>query len=92
MIGILALDSTLIDITCWNDSVGQQLLGCSMKVCNSGFVAEDCNDDLLSVDELQEVTGLVKKREGLVTLINNGSYSKEGKKYINLNDFKWVAE
>ena len=92
MIGVLALDSALIDITFWTDSAAQMFLGCSMKVCHSESVAEDCNDNLLSTDELQGMTDLVKEREGLVSFITKGSYSKDGKKYINLEDFKWVAK
>ena len=38
------------------------------------------------------MTDPLKKREGLVSLIVKNYCSKDGMKYINLKDFKWVAE
>ena len=62
-----------------------------MDVSNSEFIAEDGSANLLLIDELREMTDLLKKREDLVSLIIQGPYSKDGKNYINLKDFKFVA-
>ena len=63
-----------------------------MTAYHSGFVAGDGNGGLLSSDKLKEMTDLVKNRRGLVNLTMKGSYSEDGKKYINLETFEWVAE
>ena len=91
-IGFVALDATLLDVTCWNGSAALRLLGCSMKEYPPGFVAEGSNDKLLSSDELKEMTGLLKKRQGLVNLTTKGPYSRDSKKHINLVSFEWVVE
>ena len=56
------------------------------------FVAEDGNDSLLSIDDFQEPTALVKLREDPVSLIIKDPYSRDGKSHNDLEDFKWVAE
>ena len=45
--------------------------------------------DLHSSDKIQEMIGLVNKRQGFVNFTVEGSY-KDGKKYINLVSFEWV--
>ena len=59
-----------------------------MRVRHSEFVAEDSNGNLLSSDELKDITGLVKKRQGPVNLTIKNSYSKDGKKHINFVSFE----
>ena len=49
-----------------------------MKVCHSEFVAEVGYHKPLSIDELQEMTDLLKKRGGLVGLIVKVSYCEDG--------------
>ena len=63
-----------------------------MKSCHSEFVAEDGNGGLLSSDELNEMADHVKKRQGFVNLTIKSPYSKDGKRYMNLENFEWVAE
>ena len=48
-------------------------------------------DDLLSTEKIQKMTELVNKRQDLVNFTVKDSY-REGKKYINLVDFKWFSE
>ena len=60
LIEFLASDSTAINITCWKDYVTQRLLGCSIEVYHYEFVTDDGNDGLLSSDELNEMTDLLK--------------------------------
>ena len=87
MIRFLALDSTILNITCWKDHLALQFLGCSMKEYYF-FIKRD---DLFSTEKIQIMTDLVNKRQYFVNFTVRDTFREE-KKYINLVVFKWLSE